>query len=108
MEPIIGLIVALATGAAVLLVVVGVFGTSRSAASQRLDQLVTVPQAQMAPEERATMREALAQSPLISGVNRIVERRSWSERLGRDLASADLTLRPLEYIVIRVLVIIGV
>jgi tight adherence protein B len=108
-EPLIGLIVALAAGAAVLLLVVGIFGTSRSAASQRLEMLVTSPaQAPTTPAERASMREAFARSPLLSGVNRIVERRSWSERLARDLARADLTLRPVEYIVLRALVIVAV
>src|SRR5512143_3234395 len=97
-----GLIAAIVAGLAVLLLVVGVFGTSRSAAAERLEQFVAAPATKAAtPSERRPLRELIASSPVLTVLNRSVERRSWSEQLGRDLARADLTLRPFEYLIIR-------
>lgn len=96
-------------GLAVLLLVVGVFGTARSAASERLEQYVvgSASTTTATPETRTSVRELVAASPFVSGANRLVERRTWSERLARDLARADLTLRPLEYILVRAIAIVG-
>jgi len=103
------LIAAASAGAAVLLVILGVFWRSQPVAVERLERLTgSVPQA--APQVaagRPNFAQLLAQSPLLANANRLVERRSWSEQLGRDLARADLTLRPIEYIVLRALAIAG-
>lgn len=102
------LIVSLAIGLAVLLIILAVFGQSRNAASERLEQIVA-PAAAAAPAttEKTSMRETVARSPLLSVPNRVLERRSWSDRLARDLARADLTMRPIEYLLIRVAAIVG-
>jgi len=102
------LIAALATGLAVLLLIIGVFGTSRSAAAVRLEQLVAAPAAAPeTPAERRRLSEIFARSPLLMVLNRSLERRSWSEQLARDLARADVTLRPFEYLIVRVLAVLG-
>ena len=94
------LIVSLAIGLAVLLIILAVFGQSRNAASERLEQIVApaAAAAAPAPTEKTSMRETVARSPLLSVPNRALERRSWSDRLARDLARADLTMRPIEYL----------
>jgi tight adherence protein B len=42
-----------------------------------------------------------------AGVDRVVEQRDWGTNLARELARADLTLRPSEYIAIRIAAFIG-
>ena len=104
------LIAAASAGAAVLLIIVGVFWRSQPVAVERLERLTgTTPQATpQVSAGRPNFAQLLAQSPLLANANKLVERRSWSEQLARDLARADLTLRPIEYLITRVLVIIGV
>src|SRR5512141_1636449 len=102
------LFAALTAGLAVWLLTVSFFGTSRSAAAVRLEQFVATPTAAPAtPAGRRPLRELVASSPILMVLNRSVERRSWSEQLARDLARADLTLRPFEYLSIRVLAVFG-
>jgi tight adherence protein B len=109
MDPI-ALIAAAAAGLAVLLIVLGLVTSSRPVAAERLERFAGVSPAAAAPKsraERASLREAVASSPLLTGANRIVERRAWSERVARDLARADLTLRPIEYLLVRAGVIVA-
>jgi tight adherence protein B len=104
-----GLIAAIAAGLAVLLLIVGVFGTSRSAAAERLEHYFAAPAATTStPTERLPLRELLARSPIMMVPNRLFERQSWSDQLARDLARADLTLRPFEYLIMRAAVIVAV
>ena len=103
------LVAAASAGGAVLLVILGVFWRSRPVAVERLERLTgTAPAPGTAARaERPNLAQLVAQSPLLVSANRLVERRAWSEQLGRDLARADLTLRPIEYMAIRVLAIVG-
>src|SRR5512141_2913606 len=101
------LFAALAAGSAVLLLTLSAFGTPRSAATVRLERFAAPTVAAAAPAQRLPLRELVARSPILTVLNRSVERRSWSEQLGRDLARADLTLRPLEYLTVRVLAVLG-
>src|SRR6266542_7449 len=103
----VALIAAFAAGLAVLLLIVGVFGTSRSAAAVRLERFAAPAVAATTPTGRRPLREVVARSPILMVLNRSVERRSWSEQIGRDLARADLTLRPFEYLIVRVLAVVG-
>jgi len=104
----VALIAAVAAGIAVLLLVIGVFGTSRSAAAERLERFAAPSvAAQATTAGRRPLRDVVASSPILMVLNRSVERRSWSDQIGRDLARADLTLRPLEYLIVRVLAVVG-
>jgi tight adherence protein B len=103
----VALIAAFTAGLAVLLLIIGVFGTSRSAAAERLERFAAPTVAAATTAERRPLRELVARSPILMVLNRSVERRSWSEQIGRDLARADLTLRPFEYLIVRVLVVVG-
>jgi tight adherence protein B len=90
-------------GAAVLLLIVGIFWRTRPVTMERLERLTgSAPQTSaLTGGGRPGLAELVAQSPLLVNANRLVERRVWSEQLGRDLARADLTLRPIEYLAIR-------
>src|SRR3954447_8291502 len=108
MEPI-ALVAAVAAGVAVLLLIIGVLEPSRNVAAERLDQFVIAPntQAPTTTTEKASLRQIVARSPIVTVPNRLVERRSWSDGLARDLARADLTLKPFEYLVVQVLAVLG-
>jgi len=108
MEPI-ALVAAVAAGVAVLLLIIGVLEPSRNVAAERLDQFVIAPntQAPTTTTEKASLRQIVARSPIVTVPNRLVERRSWSDGLARDLARADLTLKPFEYLVVQILVVLG-
>src|SRR5690242_2272622 len=109
MDSLVALIISVIAGAAVLLLILAIFGRPRNAASERLEQIVapTASTTAAAPAEKTSVRETMARSPLLSVPNRVLERRSWSDRLARDLARADLTMRPIEYVLIRVAAIVG-
>ena len=103
------ILAAASAGAAVLLVVIGIFWRTRPVAVERLERLTgSAPQPSAAVSAgRPSLAELVAQSPLLVNANRLVERGAWTEQLGRDLARADLTLRPIEYIAIRVASIVA-
>jgi tight adherence protein B len=106
----IALVAAVATGLAVLLLILGVFEPSRNVAAERLEQFVIAPNTPAAPrpqEKKASLRQVVARSSLVTVPTRLVERRSWSDQLARDLARADLTLKPFEYLVVQILVVLG-
>src|SRR4051795_10033950 len=105
----IALIAAAAGGVAVLLLIIGVFDPSRNVAAERLEQFVVGPTvaAPATQAEKASLREVVSRSALMTVPNRLVERRSWSEGLARDLARADLTLKPFEYLVVQILAVLG-
>lgn len=105
----VALLASVAAAVAVLLLIVGVFGSSRPVAAERLDRFIggAQPAPQKARSERPSIGELVTRSPALLAVNRLVERRTWSEEIARDMARADLTLRPLEYLAIRALVVVA-
>jgi tight adherence protein B len=105
----VALVAAVTAGLAVLLLIVGTLGGSRPVAVERLERFTgTTPKpAPTATSERPSISQLVAQSPLLVNANRLVERRAWTDQLARDLARADLTLRPLEYVVLRAGAIVG-
>jgi tight adherence protein B len=109
MDPI-AVLVALAASGAVALFIVGVFGLGTRSVTRRLESYGAVPTQQaatVATAERQTLGEFVSASAPMAALNRAVERRSWSEELARDLARADLSLKPIEYLALRAAVIVG-
>ena len=104
------LVVALLAAGAVMLLFFGVFGGRRSTPVDRIEQVaVAASQARNsgpAPSRR-TMRSRLFSGRAASGVDRAVERRDWGANMARDLARADLQLRPSEYLAIRTAAVLG-
>lgn len=97
-------------GAAVLLLVVGVFGARGHSVVGRLDQY-GAPAAQLTRETPKAERPGLGQlvtgSAPVLALNRVVERRTWGDDMARNLARADLALKPAEYIALRAAAIVG-
>ena len=108
MDPI-ALIAAAAAAGAVVLLIVAVFGLQPRNVTRRLEHYGTTAVQQpaaAAPAERASLASVVTSSAPFAALNRAVERRSWSEEMAKELARADLALKPIEYLVVRVAVIL--
>ena len=100
------LIAAALVGGAILLLVIGVLGGSRAPIVERLEQFnarAYAEQAAQTPAQRTSMGQLISQSATLNALNRVVERRTWSDSVAREMARADLTLKPLEYLALRFL-----
>ncbi len=65
-----------------------------------------------APTERSEgkrdLSERFASSAAMTNLNRVVEKRDWGSNLARELARADVALKPSEFLAIRIGAIVGV
>jgi tight adherence protein B len=105
------LLVAITATAAVLLLFFGVFGGRRSSPTDRIDQVTSAPAEVGTVEggaaQRRSLRAAIFGSRTAAGVDRVVERRDWGANMARELARADLQLRPSEYLALRTALVVG-
>lgn len=75
--------------------------TQKSVAEERISQLTAI--------DREVLAEARKRpSPLSDWLNNRVQRSSYGSRIARDLARADLKMKPAEYIILIVLAVIGI
>jgi tight adherence protein B len=95
---------------AILLIAVGVATSGGSGISDRLERYAAAK-----PDEKRKsstgqggVAELIAQSNALNSLNRVVERRDFGANLSRDIARADLHLKPSEFLVIWAGTIIGV
>ena len=98
------LILMVGGGLAVLFLIIGIVvsvRSDRSSVNERLGKYIE--REQQSPEE-ARQRTSV----LTDWLNRRVERSSWGERTARELARADLKLKPGEYIAVMVIASFGV
>ena len=96
MDPI--LILWIGGGLAVTMLLIGVFTTvtsERSIVQQRLGQLTDTEIKRERPKQAST--------PLTNWLNRRVEGTSWAEKVSRNLARADIKIKPGEYIALLVI-----
>jgi tight adherence protein B len=104
------LLVAIIAAVSVLLLFFGIFGGRRVSPMERIDEVarssVEAAKGQKDTEKRS-LRAAVFGSRTAAGVDRVVERGDWGSNLARELARADLTLRPSEYIAMRVAAVVG-
>ena len=99
------IIVAAVAALGVLLVFVSL--VSGSNVNARLERYASA-----TPTDRATPKkdlgERLASSVALANLNRVVELRNWGSDLARELARADVALKPSEFLAIRFTAIVGV
>ncbi len=106
-------VAALAAGA-VLLIFLGLASGGGSDVNDRLERYAAQQPTQAstgkgsAKSGQTTAKGLIAGSAALASVNRIVERRDFGANLARELARADLTLKPSEFLAIRVGSILGV
>ena len=100
------LVVALTAAVAVLLIFYGL--ATGSDVSARLERYASGNQPEAEVKQKQNLSSAIATSAAMANLNRVVERRDWGANLARELARADLTLKPSEFLVIRIAMIIGI
>jgi tight adherence protein B len=104
------LAVAAVAALAILLIAVGVASSGRSGISDRLERYASgkaeAPKA--ASGGQGPISDLIAQSAAMANLNKVVEQRDFGANLSRDLARADLRLKPSEYLFIQVGSTVGV
>ena len=97
MEPLTILVAALAA-VGVLLVFVSLAGGSQ--VNARLERYASATPTDKTDQPKRDLSERLAASTALASFNRVVERRDYGSNLARELARADLALKPTEYLAI--------
>jgi len=101
------LLIAALAAVAVLLIFMGL--STRSDVSARLERYAsTAPTAEPDAKQRQNLGELLQSSAALASINRVVERRDWGANMSRELARADLALKPTEWLAIRLAALIGI
>jgi len=95
---------------AIFLIAVGVATSGGSGISDRLERYAAKPKdkARAAASGQGGMAELIAQSQALNSLNRIVEQRDFGANLARDIARADLHLKPSEFLMIWAASVVGV
>ena len=104
-------LVAILAAAAVLLLFFGLFGGRRVSPTERIEQVAvaaTEARNRDGSGPRAnTLRSRLFGGRAAAAADRAVAQRDWGADMARELARADLQLRPSEYLAIRVGAVVG-
>ncbi|HUR16086.1 MAG TPA: type II secretion system F family protein [Candidatus Limnocylindrales bacterium] len=108
MEPLTILIAALAAVGVLLIFVSLAGGSDVNARLERYGAPNADEKAASAGQPRRDLGERIGSSAALVGFNRVVERRDWGSNLARELARADLMLKPSEFLAIRVGAMLGV
>jgi tight adherence protein B len=106
MDPV-TLLIAAAAGLAVLMIFMGLAGGG-SDVNVRLERYASAPQTETEAKQRQNLGEAIAQSSAMANLNKVVERRDWGANLSRELARADVSLKPSEFLAMRLAVLVGI
>ena len=95
---------------AIFLIAIGVATSGGSGISDRLERYAAKPKdkARAAASGQGGMAELIAQSQALNSLNRIVEQRDFGANLARDIARADLHLKPSEFLMIWAASVVGV
>jgi tight adherence protein B len=95
---------------AVILIAIGVATSGGSGISDRLERYAAKPKDtdRVAGSGQGGVAELIAQSQALISLNRVVEQRDFGANLARDIARADLQLKPSEFLLIWGGTIVGV
>jgi len=104
------LVVAGVAALAIMLIAVGVATSGSSGMSDRLERYAAKPKEQTKATDggQGGVAELIAQSEALNSLNRIVEQRDFGANLARDIARADLRLKPSEFLMIWGASIVGI
>src|SRR5688572_27663005 len=96
------LVVAGIAAAAILIIAFGVaMSGSGSGMSERLQRYASTPKATATKgDSKGPISDMIAQSEALAQLNKVVEQRDFGANLARDLARADLRLKPSEFLAI--------
>jgi tight adherence protein B len=90
----------------VLLVFISLAGGSD--VNARLERYASAAPADRPARSSRDLGERLAGSTMLANINRVVERHDWGSNLARELARADVALKPSEFLAIRIGAIVSV
>ncbi len=94
---------------AILVIAVGIASSGSSGISDRLERYASGKvEGKAASTGQGPISDLIAQSAALANLNRAVEGRDFGATLSRDLARADLKLKPSEYLAIRAGTTIGI
>lgn len=105
MDPITIVVAALAA-VGVLLIFISLAG--RSDVNARLERYASSSPTDRAGQPKRDLGERIAASAALASFNRVVEKGDWGSNLARELARADLALKPSEFLAIRIAAMLGV
>jgi len=103
-------LVAILAAGAVMLLFFGIFGGRRVSPTERIEQVAvaaTEARNTSTGQTKPSLRRRFFSGRAAAGVDRAVEQRDWGSNMARELARADLQLRPSEFLAIRAGAIIG-
>src|SRR6478672_3016536 len=102
--------VATVAALAIILLAFGISSSRGSSIGERLDRYAAskAPDPRKAVGGQGGVAELIAQSQALNSLNRVVEQRDFGANLSRDLARADLRLKPSEFLLIWAGSIVGV
>jgi tight adherence protein B len=103
-------LVAILAAGAVMLLFFGIFGGRRVSPTERIEQVAvaaTEARSSNTGQTKPSLRRRFFSGRAAAGVDRAVEQRDWGSNMARELARADLQLRPSEFLAIRAGAIIG-
>ena len=91
-----------------LLIVYSLFGRRGGDVAERLERYASATQTTkpQSKSERQSIARQFASSAAFTSFNKVVERRDWGADLARELARADLVLKPSEFLAIRAAAIV--
>src|SRR5918992_146308 len=105
MEPL-TIVVAAVAAVGVLLIFVSLAGGSD--VNARLERYAAAAPAERTEQEQRALTQRLIASAALANFNRVVEKRDWGSNLARELARADLALKPTEFLAIRAGAMLGI
>src|SRR6476659_7685901 len=98
------IVIAAAAALGVLIIFISLAG--RSDVNARLERYAAAAPTDKAPKK--DLGDRLATSSTLANLNRVVEKRDYGSNLARELARADVALKPSEFLAIRFAAIVGV
>jgi tight adherence protein B len=105
MDPVVILI---AAGAAVGVLLIFVSLAGGSDVNARLERYAAGEEVKRESSGSRDLGDRIASSAALANFNRVIERRDWGSNMARELARADLALKPSEFLAIRAAAIVGV
>jgi tight adherence protein B len=95
---------------AILLIAVGIASSGRSGISDRLERYASANRGEKKSTKTGDgpISDLIAQSEALANLNRVVEQRDFGANLARDIARADLKLKPSEFLLIWAVSTLGI
>ena len=101
------LVILIAAGASVGVLLIFVSLAGGSDVNARLERYAAGDSEPRSVDGKRDIGERIAGSAAFTNFNRLVERRDWGSNLARELARADLALKPTEFLAIRAAALLG-